>query len=93
MKLNFEFDGHKVEMEYTYRKGTPAPRVVNERTYLTPPDPGEFEVHSLKVDGEEKDIDISGEYLLEQAEEADRDSEIAMQEIRYDAYREGLCQK
>jgi hypothetical protein len=93
MKLNFEFDGHKVEMEYTYRKGTPAPRVVNERTYLTPPDQGEFEVHSLKVDGEEKDIDISEEYLLEQAEEAERDAEIAMQEIRYDAYREELCQK
>lgn len=93
MKLNFEFDGHKVEMDYTYRKGTPAPISVNERTYLTPPDHGEFEVHSLKVDGEEKDIDISEEYLLEQAEESERDAEIAMQEIRFDAYREDLCQK
>lgn len=90
MKLNFEFDGHKVEMEYTYRKGSTAPIVVNERTYLTPPDKGEFEVHSLKVDGKEKDIDISEEYLLEQAEEAERDSELAMQELRYDAMREGL---
>ena len=88
MKINFEFDGHDIELEYNYKKATPAPRSVNERTYLTPPEPGEFEVHSLKVDGEEKDIDISEEYLLEQMEEAERDAEIAMQEIRYDAYRE-----
>ena len=92
MKLKFEFDGHEVEMEYTYRKGTPAPRVINERTYLTPADPGEFEVHSLKIDGVEKEVnrDIDECYLLEEAEQAERDAEIAMQELRYDAMREGL---
>lgn len=88
MKLNFSFEGHNVELDYTYRKGTPAPRVINERTFLMPPDPGEFEVNSIKVDGVEKDIDIDESYLLEQMEEAERDLEICMAEMRMDAMRE-----
>lgn len=66
MKINFSFDGHDVEMEYTYHKGRPAPRAINERTFLTPPESGELEIQSVKVDGQEKEVNIDEGYLLEQ---------------------------
>lgn len=90
MKINFEFEGHSVEMDYTYNKGVQAPLAVNERTFLTPPDRGEFEVHSLKIDGVEKEVnkDIDEEYLLEEAEQAERDAELAMEDIIFESMRE-----
>lgn len=43
-----ENDNEKVyDVEYDYWPGTPAPRPVNERTYLIPPTPDELEI--LKV--------------------------------------------
>lgn len=87
MKINFKFDGHDVEMEYHYRQGRPAPRPVNERTFLTPPESGELEIKHVKIDGVEQEVNIDEGYLLEQMA---LDEENAIENVLLDICR-GEC--
>ena len=66
MIIHFNFDGHEVEMDYVYKKGKPAPKPVDERSFLTPPTPDEFEIRYVKVDGEPKEVNIDYDYVLDQ---------------------------